>query len=295
MSATATWAFSLESNNSYFAFIVRRKSSSEFLVDAVDHSNCFTALLTEEQFADFKFPKNKMDPESWQAVVRYILLGEIDGQRVTDIYDDLKLECKPSEGEEGVVLSVKQVYRTAMGEVDAKLGDIPLEKKRSCKSDDSLKFLFEFGQILRAKQQALVVAEHELRGLRRQTDELVQAKKDYEQDLFDRFAVLLNEKKLKINELMGYGTENVYVSEPIKREGSVAVKQEEEQLFSVSQNSRKRSREEDTTRTVTQVQVKEEPTPQQIVEKPETPEVYDWEEVQTEDIETVDEETEDEE
>jgi hypothetical protein len=295
------WAFSVESNDSYYAFMLR-KSDNDFSIEAIGDSNYYEASFKTKDVAEFKSSKTKMDSETWLTVANYILFGDIEGEGLTNLYDDLKLECNSTDST--LLLTIKQVYRTAMGEVDAKLGDVSLQQRKTAKVNDSMKFLFEFGQILQAKQKTLVVNDHELRGLRIQADELVHAKKDYENDLFDRFAVLLNEKKIKINELMGYGNENVYVggTANVKNKTEEIKREDKEEVFNVG--TTQPSQQDKNSSSPAEIKVKEEPLSQEplnletteLGKRQKSPQDSDPgnERETDQDMETEDEDTEDE-
>lgn len=203
------WAFSVKSNDKNFAFLTAKRDEA-FSLEAISESSRYGLIFEEKDIEEFQFHKTIIDRKTWVMVAKYVLLGDVEEDKVIMLYDDLRLECNCSQ--DSLVLTIKQTYRTSMGDVDAILGAISLEYQASVSLNDSIKFLYEFGQILQAKQTAFVISKHELRGLRVQANELIQAKQEYEKDLLDKFAALLNEKKIKINELMGYASENLYIT-----------------------------------------------------------------------------------
>lgn len=169
-------------------------------VQCRDSSRVWTGEIASKHIGSLKSQSNSlMSDDDWSRIVRWTLLGECDGTW-PGLLEGVEIEATWDDD-----ASIIGIYSSHEANMVVTLGEIKLKRDHKTKVTTSWdQWLLALGQQNRhvLRQQQLDSAE--LHTLEKQCEELVQAKKQYEQELLARCAALINEKKKKINELLGF-------------------------------------------------------------------------------------------
>jgi hypothetical protein len=207
------------SDDTRFVFLVGNKSSSEVLgVESIpqnisednkewrsivrcrDRSKAWESEISSNSVFNLKSENNSlMSDEDWAIIVRWVVCGDCIG-----VWPGILegIEIQASWDDDRATLDVISSYE---GGIYATLGTISLSRINGVQVTPWEKWLIEFGRSSRKVRQRQQMDSAALHVLERQRHELVTAKKQYEEELLARCAALINEKKKKINELLGYG------------------------------------------------------------------------------------------
>lgn len=168
-----------------------------------EHEHIYHADIKDSKVKILQDNKYSGNLEEWRQILRHVLLHESASSDVTPPDALEGLETVAAIGKSALTITI----RKNVGGITQRLGSISLDK------DDEREEVspFEWADTAVAnsdhlrqqleKLQASMSGQHdEVSRLTKQLDELVQAKKVHEEELLKKFAVLLNEKKLKIRD-----------------------------------------------------------------------------------------------
>lgn len=161
---------------------------------ATEGENPYVVALQHAAIADLKVPGSQCSPSEWEQILESVLLER-------QVLDDIQLTAAVRS--DRVQITVR---KKAQG-ITQRLGIITLQKDEDEEDSDvtqwcsiaieSREGLKEELASARAKAQEL---EQAVSALSSQLEELINAKRDHEAALLDKFRLLLNEKKAKIRE-----------------------------------------------------------------------------------------------
>jgi hypothetical protein len=180
----------------------KSKSLSLKLV-GTDQEHVFHAQVTDANVRSLQASNYSGDLEEWKSIIQYLLLHERPTQQTqsADIFDGLEIVSAIS----GKSLSI--TIRKNIGGITQRLGSIKLgqdDEREEVSPFDWVDTAVANGDELRNQlhqlQASISGQQDEMAKLNQQLDDLVQAKKQHEEELLKKFAVLLNEKKLKIRD-----------------------------------------------------------------------------------------------
>lgn len=146
-------------------------------------------------------------PEEWSAILHYILLPSTSAPAPTGLPDSLRdtldTTCAISGSAKKPILSV--IIRQSVQDISHKFGSLQLAYSDDTDDVDLFGWASEAAQRrdllaaeLRASNTRVEQAEEVIKTLQAQLQDLITAKEEHETQLLSKFAVLLNEKKLKI-------------------------------------------------------------------------------------------------
>jgi hypothetical protein len=197
---TPSWIFSIATDSG--VVVVRTFSHSESFLDVTvvatgDHE--YETRLTTSDLSRIKYGKNTMDNGQWEQIVRNVLLGEYSSKSPESLYSSIKVDCSFVDD---LIISIKQEYTSdGVVPVTLRLGEISL---RRIGNPVEIGVLFNmYSDLLGNRNRLFRRISNDTDHLKKQVDQLVQAKKIYDNDMFARFAQLLNAKKDKITQLEG--------------------------------------------------------------------------------------------
>ncbi|ETN42446.1 uncharacterized protein HMPREF1541_01601 [Cyphellophora europaea CBS 101466] len=143
--------------------------------------------------------------EEWHSILKYGLVSrQSDLDRA--VRDNLDIACSITGKDPKSTLSIS--FRTRVQDITQRLGSIELPQTEDTEDVDLFGWASQLAsrrdelEDRAAKQEHLAGAEAKtIQTLQNQLDELTKAKSDHEDELISKFALLLNEKKLKIRKL----------------------------------------------------------------------------------------------
>lgn len=223
------WAFTIDDDtldNGFAAFQVIKEKDHDtnnisIMVKATTGSNTFRTRIKQKLLSRTAVVDHMQKSiDDWSKVVRFVFLGEtttgyIENRLATGFFRNLRLECVYNEEDEDLSIVIQHVYgKDRDEEIVTKLGEFRLNDYKLANVDITRLFRFTTNrlnmQLLECNQ---LVSEVDT--LKKQLDEFITKKQEGDKDLIERFMVLLNTKKDKINELRG---EAMPIQAPNKRE-----------------------------------------------------------------------------
>lgn len=166
-----------------------------------EHAQLFHASLKESGVNNLQSSHFTGDLDEWKGLLKYVLLHERPKDSTTEMLQGLETVAAIS----GNKLTV--TIRKNVGGITQRLGSIRLDEDTEKEEVSG----FEWADTAVANADALRSEVEELQAslssqkddvakLNQQLDDLVKAKKDHEEELLQKFAALLNSKKLKIRD-----------------------------------------------------------------------------------------------
>lgn len=168
-----------------------------------DHEHIYHAGIKDSAVKTLQANNYSGDLEEWKQIVRYVFLHQRRGSE-TALPDALEgLETVAAIAKSALTITI----RKNIGGITQRLGSITLnedDEREEVSPFEWVDTAVAISDDLRYQLEALQISisgqQDEVSRLTKQLDELVQAKKDHEAELLKKFAVLLNEKKLKIRD-----------------------------------------------------------------------------------------------
>ncbi|KAK1072042.1 hypothetical protein LTR12_003448 [Friedmanniomyces endolithicus] len=167
---------------------------------ASENEHVYPATITELKVKALQASNYSGDLEEWKTILRYALLRHQPATPLPDALQGLEMVAALS----GTTITV--TLRKNIGGIHQRLGSIQLKQNdaeaidffdwagTAVSSSDGLRDQLNFLQASAELQREQVAR------LNRQLVDLVQAKQDHEEELLQKFAALLNAKKLKIRD-----------------------------------------------------------------------------------------------
>ncbi|TVY27673.1 hypothetical protein LHYA1_G004914 [Lachnellula hyalina] len=167
-----------------------------------ENETVFKIILEHDRTSSLKDSKSKLNQEQWDAVLSTILLGAVLEEEHKAILQGVEAVAKVESGENRLSITIQ---RRIEG-ITQRLGSLILQE-----TEDEEPDLFEWcGQAVESKRisttelQALKSIikskDEQFKKLEESFAELVDLKNGHEKSLFEKFSLLLNEKKLKIRD-----------------------------------------------------------------------------------------------
>lgn len=196
---------------------------------ADEQDQVFWIKIKQRRLEDFLVDK-QFDHTEWSDLLRYVLLGEVNAGRDKGFYDNIHLQANYDEEDEDLSITVQRRFKaesqsqsqsqtqpetqqtepSQSGELGLKIGTLVLsklsKKQRAANPISAASVVQASTQIARGGGQEARRLEATVKDLQKQLAELVAAKQEYEEQMLQRFIVLLDEKKAKIRQLMGLGS-----------------------------------------------------------------------------------------
>uniref|UniRef100_A0A060TF57 ARAD1D13200p n=1 Tax=Blastobotrys adeninivorans TaxID=409370 RepID=A0A060TF57_BLAAD len=212
---------------------------------ADEQDQVFWIKIKQRRLEDFLVDK-EFDHTEWSDLLRYVLLGEVNAGRDKGFYDNIHLQASYDEEDEDLNITVQRRFKaesqsqshsqsqsqtqpetqqtepSQSGELGLKIGTLVLsklsKKQRAANPISAASVVQASTQIARGGGQEARRLEATVKDLQKQLAELVAAKQEYEEQMLERFIVLLDEKKAKIRQLMGLGNGGGGVKRELERE-----------------------------------------------------------------------------
>jgi DNA double-strand break repair and V(D)J recombination protein XRCC4 len=158
-------------------------------------------VVRHKKAKDLRNSKYAGSDEEWEAILRYALLSKQDIGISPELRKGLDTVAAISGREDNRTLTL--TFRNHIDQITQKLGSIELKQSEeeiqlfdwAASAVDQQKLLQEEVSTLRGRSEADQAA---ITALQAQLADLVRAKQEHEEQLISKFALLLNEKKLKI-------------------------------------------------------------------------------------------------
>ena len=187
--------------------VYKTKRACVLLVEEIiDFSQSISCLanrfvVRHKKAKDLRNSKYAGSDEEWEAVLRYALLSKQDTGISPELRKGLDTVAALSGREDNRTLTL--TFRNHIDQITQKLGSIELKQSEeeiqlfdwAASAVDRQKLLQDEVSTLRGRSEADQAA---ITALQAQLAELVRAKQEHEEQLISKFALLLNEKKLKI-------------------------------------------------------------------------------------------------
>jgi hypothetical protein len=156
-------------------------------------------VVRQKKAKDLRNSKYAGSDEEWEAILRYALLLKQDTGISPEMRKGLDTVAALSGREDNRTLT----FRNHIDQITQKLGSIELKQSEeeiqlfdwAASAVDQQKLLQEEVSTLRGRSEA---DQATITALQAQLADLVRAKQEHEEQLISKFALLLNEKKLKI-------------------------------------------------------------------------------------------------
>jgi len=158
-------------------------------------------VVRQKKAKDLRNSKYTGSDEEWEAILRYALLSKQDTAISPELRKGLDAVAALSGREDNRTLML--TFRNHIDQITQKLGSIELKQSEdeiqlfdwAASAVDRQKLLQEEVSTLRGRSEA---DQATITALQAQLTDLVRAKQEHEEQLISKFALLLNEKKLKI-------------------------------------------------------------------------------------------------
>jgi DNA double-strand break repair and V(D)J recombination protein XRCC4 len=158
-------------------------------------------VVRQKKAKDLRNSKYTGSDEEWEAILRYALLSKQDTAISPELRKGLDAVAALSGREDNRTLML--TFRNHIDQITQKLGSIELKQSEdeiqlfdwAASAVDQQKLLQEEVSTLRGRSEA---DQATITALQAQLADLVRAKQEHEEQLISKFALLLNEKKLKI-------------------------------------------------------------------------------------------------
>lgn len=157
--------------------------------------------VRQKKAKDLRNSKYTGSDEEWEAILRYALLSKQDTGISPELRKGLDTVAALSGREDNRTLTL--TFRNHIDQITQKLGSIELKQSEdeiqlfdwAASAVDQQKLLQEEVSTLHGRSEA---DQATITALQAQLADLVRAKQEHEEQLISKFALLLNEKKLKI-------------------------------------------------------------------------------------------------
>jgi hypothetical protein len=158
-------------------------------------------VVRQKKAKDLRNSKYAGSDEEWEAILRYALLSKQDIRISPELRKGLDTVAALSGREDNRTLML--TFRNHIDQITQKLGSIELKQSEdeiqlfdwAASAVDQQKLLQDEVSTLRGRSEA---DQATITALQAQLADLVRAKQEHEEQLISKFALLLNEKKLKI-------------------------------------------------------------------------------------------------
>ncbi len=161
--------------------------------------------MRQRSLTDLRAKNYDGSEEEWSAILKHVLVSKQESGVTDAVRQSLDVSCVVSGKDPKASLSIS--FRTQVEDITQRLGDIVLSQTQ----DDDVELFGWASQVisrrdeleaqLEVEKEASVKQKDTIDALKAQCDELVRAKAEHEEELFAKFAALLNEKKLRLREL----------------------------------------------------------------------------------------------
>lgn len=166
-----------------------------------EHAQLFHASLKESSVNNIQSSHFTGNLDEWKALLKYVLLHEQPKRDLLETFQGLETVAAIS----GNKLTV--TIRKNIGGITQRLGSIRLDEDTEREevsgfewTDTAVANADGLRSELETLQASMASQNDDLAKLNQQLDDLVKAKKEHEDELMQKFAALLNEKKLKIRD-----------------------------------------------------------------------------------------------
>jgi hypothetical protein len=157
--------------------------------------------VRQKKARDLQSSKYTGSDDEWESILRHVFLLKQDSGILTELRKSLETVAAVTGKDDDRVLTI--TFRNRIDQITQKLGSIELKETEeeiqlfdwASSAVDQQRSLQEEVSTLRSKLEA---SQATITALQSQVADLVKAKKEHEEQLISKFAVLLNEKKLKI-------------------------------------------------------------------------------------------------
>lgn len=225
--ASNKWAFTVNQSSELWAAIIVEQDDTtsedtasinvhvEEVQSSHNHVYEFTGSLYlggGKETLQYKDSKTKLADSEWTDLLRYIFLGQLSAQERPAIFNQAEVGLNLDEDHGRLTINIERVVGAGgdsgpasidTDQLRVRLGTVVLDKMR--KQTDlmytSTSLLFKFSLILGEINSNLRERANAYDIIQSQMNELANSKKEFEQDMIERFALLLNEKKAKIRQL----------------------------------------------------------------------------------------------
>lgn len=157
--------------------------------------------VRQKKARDLRSSKYTASDEEWESILRHVFLSKQDSGTSTELSKSLETVAAVTGKDDERVLTI--TFRNRIDQITQKLGSIELKETEeeiqlfdwASSAVEQQRSLQEEVSALRTKSEA---DQATIADLQSQVADLVKAKKTHEEQLISKFAILLNEKKLKI-------------------------------------------------------------------------------------------------
>jgi hypothetical protein len=157
--------------------------------------------VRQKKARDLRSSKYTGSDNEWENILRYVLMSKQDSDISTQLRTGLETVAAVTGKDDNRVLTI--TFRNRIDQIIQKLGSIELKETEeeiqlfdwATSAVDQQRSLQEEVSTLRSKSEADQAA---ITALQSQVADLVKANAEHEEQLISKFAILLNEKKLKI-------------------------------------------------------------------------------------------------
>ena len=144
--------------------------------------------------------------DEWSAIVKHVLISK-QGSGVSDtIKKNLDVSCTISGKDPKATLSVS--FRTRVEDITQRLGNLELSQTQDTDNVDLFGWASqaidrrdELENQMSKEREDASTSTSTITSLQKQLEELTKAKAEHEDELLQKFAALLNEKKLRLREM----------------------------------------------------------------------------------------------
>ena len=168
-----------------------------------EHEHVYHASMREAGAEKLRSTNPGVSVQEWKKILKYLLLHRRTGDANHDSFHGLELVSNISEIQAHLTIVIR---RNVQG-ITQRLGSIRLDQDDGREAvnafdwvDTAVAHSDELRSQLEAMQTSMRSRQDEVGRLNRELDDLIQAKKEHENELLAKCAALLNAKKMKIRD-----------------------------------------------------------------------------------------------
>lgn len=229
--------------------------------DSKGEGQPFVIKLIQKWVASFMKKQGRSTTEEevkrWIKVVRFVFLGELGDAE--DRFDDVVVEAEYKD--EDINMAIKQRFQAENTEVFTILGELQISRRGS--HEVTLEDILANSCVLLSQaNRHYREADRQNRVLNQRMDEFIRKKKESDDEMLQRFSLLLNAKKQKINELLGKASMRQELKDDDNHEQhSNEAEDNNNDAMAESDDNEARSSDSDDTKPTANERQEEEPNP----------------------------------